>query len=336
MKFLTFGESLLRLRAPGRERLFQRPALEATFGGAEANVAVSLANFGAEAAYCTILPANPIGDACLGELRRFGVDTRNVLRGPGRLGIYYLEDGANQLSPKVIYDRSGSSLAQAGPGAIDWRRALEGIGWLHTTGITPAISEGAMELCLEAVQAAKGQGITVSCDLNYRKALWQYGREAPSVMREVLRSTDVVIASEEEMQTVLGISACGSSELERYRSMGDQVLSAFPAVKLVAMILRESRSADWHSWSACLNSGADFYVSKRYEIRDIVDGVGGGDAFAAGLIYGLNRWEDHQQALEFAAAASCLKYSIVGDFNRVSTEDVLHLSGGDGTGRDQR
>lgn len=193
-----------------------------------------------------------------------------------------------------------------------------------------------MELCLEAVQASKGQGITVSCDLNYRKALWQYGREAPSVMREVLRSTDVVIASEEEMQTVLGISACGSSELERYRSMGDQVLSAFPAVKLVAMILRESRSADWHSWSACLNSGADFYVSKRYEIRDIVDGVGGGDAFAAGLIYGLNRWEDHQQALEFAAAASCLKYSIVGDFNRVSTEDVLHLSGGDGTGRDQR
>ena len=278
MKVLTFGEIMLRLKAPGHERFFQSPMLEATFGGGEANVAVSLANYGMDAEFLTVLPQNDIANACIRELRYFGVDTKKIVRGDGRMGIYYLEAGANQLPSKVVYDRAYSSIALAKPGDIDWNRAFDGVGWFHITGITPAISESAMELSLES----------------------------------------------------------GELDREKYKALGNKVLEAYPNMQCIAITLRESHSADWNGWAACLNDGKDFYVSKKYEIRDIIDRVGGGDSFAGGLIYGLNHYEDKQAALEFAVAASCLKHSVIGDFNRVGVSDVEKLMGGDGTGRVQR
>lgn len=341
MKYLTFGEIMLRLRAPGHERFFQSNMMEATFGGGEANVAVSLANFGEDAAYLTVLPKNALGDECIRELRRFGVDTKRVVRGEGRMGIYFLEAGANQLPSKVIYDRANSAIALAKPGDIDWDKAFEGVDWFHITGITPAISESAMELSLESVKEAKKRGITVSCDLNYRKNLWKYGKTASEVMRELAKYVDVAIANEEDVQKSLGITvdvdvASGELDREKYRKLGDKVLEQYPDMKLIAITLRESHSADWNGWAACLNDREHFYVSKKYEIRDIIDRVGGGDSFAGGLLYGLNHYEDKQAALEFAVAASCLKHSIIGDFNRVGVSDVEKLAGGDGSGRVQR
>ena len=341
MKYLTFGEIMLRLRAPGHERFFQSNMMEATFGGGEANVAVSLANFGEDAAYLTVLPKNALGDECIRELRRFGVDTKRVVRGEGRMGIYFLEAGANQLPSKVIYDRANSAIALAKPGDIDWDKAFEGVDWFHITGITPAISESAMELSLESVKEAKKRGITVSCDLNYRKNLWKYGKTASEVMRELAKYVDVAIANEEDVQKSLGITVdvdveSGELDREKYRKLGDRVLEQYPDMKLIAITLRESHSADWNGWAACLNDREHFYVSKKYEIRDIIDRVGGGDSFAGGLLYGLNHYEDKQAALEFAVAASCLKHSIIGDFNRVGVSDVEKLAGGDGSGRVQR
>lgn len=341
MKYLTFGEIMLRLRTPGHERFFQSNMMEATFGGGEANVAVSLANFGEDAAYLTVLPENDLGDECIRELRRFGVDTTRILRGKGRMGIYFLETGANQLPSKVVYDRESSAIALAKPGDIDWGKAFDGIDWFHITGITPAISERAMELSLESVKEAKKRGITVSCDLNYRKNLWKYGRKASEVMRELANYVDVAVANEEDVQKSLELTVevnveSGELSREKYKELGDKVLAAYPNMKLIAITLRESHSADWNGWAACLNDREHFYVSKKYEIRDIVDRVGGGDSFAGGLIYGLNRYEDKQTALEFAAAASCLKHSIIGDFNRVSRSDVEKLMAGDGTGRVMR
>ena len=341
MKYLTVGEIILRLRAPGHERFFQSNMMEATFGGGEANVAVSLANFGEDAAYLTVLPKNALGDECIRELRRFGVDTQRVVRGEGRMGIYFLEAGANQLPSKVIYDRANSAIALAKPGDIDWDKAFEGVDWFHITGITPAISESAMELSLESVKEAKKRGITVSCDLNYRKNLWKYGKAASEVMRELAKYVDVAIANEEDVQKSLGITvdvdvASGELDREKYRKLGDKVLEQYPDMKLIAITLRESHSADWNGWAACLNDREHFYVSKKYEIRDIIDRVGGGDSFAGGLLYGLNHYEDKQAALEFAVAASCLKHSIIGDFNRVGVSDVEKLAGGDGSGRVQR
>ena len=323
MKILTFGEIMLRLKAPGHERFFQSPMLEATFGGGEANVAVSLANYGMDAEFLTVLPQNDIADACIRELR------------------YYLEGGANQLPSKVVYDRAYSSIALAKPGDIDWDRAFEGVDWFHITGITPAISESAMELSLESVKEAKKRNITVSCDLNYRKNLWKYGKKASEVMREMAKYVDVAIANEEDVQKSLEITVdvnveSGELDREKYRALGNKVLESYPNMKCIAITLRESHSADWNGWAACLNDGKDFYVSKKYEIRDIIDRVGGGDSFAGGLIYGLNHYEDKQSALEFAVAASCLKHSIPGDFNRVTVSDVTKLMGGDGTGRVQR
>lgn len=341
MKVLTFGEIMLRLRTPGHERFFQSNMMEATFGGGEANVAVSLVNYGMEAQYCTVLPDNAIGDECVKELRRFGVDVSKVQRGPGRMGIYFLENGANQLPSKVVYDRAYSAIALAKPGDIDWDKVFDGVDWFHITGITPAISESAMELSLESVKVAKEKGITVSCDLNYRKNLWKYGKKATEVMRELAKYVDVAIANEEDVQKSLEITMdvdveSGKLDREKYKELGDKVLAAYPHMKMIAITLRESHSADWNGWAGCLNDGEKFYVSKKYEIRDIIDRVGGGDSFAAGLIYGLNTYEDKQQALEFSVAASCLKHSIVGDFNRVSVSDVEKLAGGDGTGRVQR
>jgi len=341
MRYLTFGEIMLRLKAPGVERFFQSPVLEATFGGGEANVAVSLANYGCDVSFITVLPDNPIADACIAELRRFGVCTRLIKRGPGRMGIYFLEGGANQLPSKVVYDRAYSAIAMAKPGDINWDEAMIGFDWFHITGITPAISEGAMALSLESVKTAKAKGLTVSCDLNFRKNLWKYGKTAPEVMTEIAKYVDVAIANEEDVQESLGINIdvnveSGKLDTEKYRILSDEVLKAYPNMKMIAITLRESRSADSNGWAACLNDREKFYLSRKYEINDIIDRVGGGDSFAGGLIYGLTHYDDKQKALEFAVAASCLKHSIPGDFNRVTLKDVENLAKGDASGRVQR
>jgi 2-dehydro-3-deoxygluconokinase len=341
MKILTFGEIMLRLKAPGHERFFQSPMLEATFGGGEANVAVSLANYGMDAEFMTVLPDNTIADACVQELRRFGVGIGKIQRGEGRMGIYFLEGGANQLPSKVVYDRSYSAIAMAKPESIDWDSVFDGVDWFHITGITPALSETAMELSLQSVKKAKEKGITVSCDLNFRKNLWKYGKKAPEVMCELAKYVDIAVANEEDCQKSLGITAdvdveSGKLDTAKYEAISDAVLEAYPNMKLIAITLRESQSADINGWAACLNDREKFYLSRKYEIRDIIDRVGGGDSFAAGLIYGLNNYESKQEALEFAVAASCLKHSIIGDFNRVSVADVEKLKGGDASGRVQR
>ena len=338
MKYLTFGEIMIRLKAPGAERFFQSPTLEATFGGGEANVAVSLSNYGCDASFLTVLPNNALADHCIGELRRFGVNTNRILRGPGRMGIYFLEGGANQMASNVIYDRAGSAIAEAKPGDIDWDKAFEGIDWFHITGITPAISESAMMLSLESVKEAKKRNITVSCDLNFRKNLWKYGKPAHEVMPEIAKYVDVTVANEEDVQKSLGITSDvkvehGELDLNEYKVLSDKVLAQYPDMKMIAITLRESKSADINGWAACLNTRDEFLASKHYMISDIVDRVGGGDAFAAGLIYGLTHYDTHTQALEFATAASCLKHSISGDFNRVNVSEVEKLMGGDGSGR---
>lgn len=340
-RVVTFGEIMLRLKSPGFERLFQSAALEATFGGGEANVAVSLANFGLHAAFVTVLPQNEIAEACLAELRRFRVDTSLIARAAGRMGIYYLETGANQRASKVIYDRAGSSMAMAKPGVIDWQKVFEGARWFHITGITPAISQSAADLAQEAVQAAKESGLTVSCDFNYRGKLWKYGKPAPEVMGELVKFVDIGIANEEDCQKSLGLKIDvqvekGELDIEQYRQLTEKVLAAFPNLKIMAVTLRASRSADHNGWAACLHDREKFVVSRQYEITDIVDRVGGGDAFAAGLIYGLIAGKAPAAALNFAVAASCLKHSIPGDFNRVAVAEVEALAGGDASGRVQR
>lgn len=342
-KVVTFGEIMLRLKSPGFERFFQTPALEATFGGGEANVAVSLANFGMDAAFVSILPKNDIGDACIRELRAFGVDVKNIIRKEGRLGIYFLESGAAQRPSKVIYDRADSCIACAVPGDIDWDEVFEGAGWFHITGISPAVSEGAAMLSLEAVRKAKERGVHVSCDLNYRKNLWKWGKDAKEIMTELVRYVDSVIANEEDFQKSLGLKVDGASAVEKgeidvdqYRAIAELAMKQYPNIKHVAITLRESHSASHNDWSACLYNGTDFYLSRKYEIKHIVDRVGGGDSFSAGIIYGLNNYEDQKTALEFAVAASCLKHSIGGDFNRVSKAEAEALMKGSGSGRVQR
>jgi len=341
MKFLTFGEIMLRLKTPGNERFLQSPSFEATFGGGEANVSVSLANYGLDAGFMSVLPNNDLGKECIGELRKFGVDTSRIITTDGRMGIYFLETGANQRPSKVIYDRADSTIAKAKVGDIDWDKVFEGVEWFHITGITPAISESAMELSLESVKKAKEKGITVSCDLNFRKNLWKYGKTAPEVMCELTKYVDVAIANEEDCQKSLGIKVdvdveAGSLSREKYKVLSDKVLEAYPNLSKIAITLRESKSADTNGWAACINDRESFYVSRKYEITDIIDRVGGGDSFAGGLIYGLNAYDTKEEALEFAVAASCLKHSIMGDFNRVSVDEVEKLKNGDGSGRVQR
>lgn len=340
-KVITFGEVMLRLKSQGSERFFQSPAFEATFGGGEANVAVSLANYGMNAGYITVLPENDIANACLRELRGFGVDVSNVVKGEGRMGIYYLESGANQRPSKVVYDRAYSAIALAKSGDIDFAKAFSDATWFHITGITPAISQSAADLSLEAVKTAKKMGLTVSCDLNFRKNLWKYGKEAKEVMRELTKYVDVIIANEEDCQKSLGIEnnqkvESGELDTKKYEELAKSVLSEYPDAKKIAITLRESKSASHNNWSACIYNRNEFYVSKKYEIKNIVDRVGGGDSFAGGLIYGLNNYETDSEALEFAVAASCLKHSILGDYNRASLSEVKALMGGDGSGRVQR
>lgn len=340
-RVVTFGEIMLRLKAPGVERLFQSPTLEATFGGGEANVAISLAQFGMDACFVTALPANPIGDACIGELRRWGVDTSKVARQGKRVGIYFLEGGANQRPSQVVYDRANSAIVESKPGDFNWDDILEGASWFHVTGITPALGQNVADLCIEAAQKARQKGITVSCDYNYRKKLWNYGKDAPEVMRELVRHVDVGIANEEDCQKALGIKFdvdvhAGKLEAEKYRLIAGRVLKEFPNLKKQTITLRESHSADHNSWSSVLHNGDKFIPSRKYEITDIVDRVGGGDSFAAGLIYGLLAYQDDGRALEFAVAASCLKHSIMGDYNRIGVAEAEALVKGEASGRVQR
>jgi len=341
-QIVTFGELMLRLAPPGLERFLQTSQFVATFGGGEANVAVAVAGLGLPAAYVTAFPNNPIADAAIAELRRMGVDTSKIVRTKGgRIGIYYLEAGANQRPSKVIYDRENSAIALAKPGDIDWDSVFKNAAWFHVTGITPAISKTAADLALESVQKARAAGVKVSCDLNYRKNLWKWGKPASEVMRELVKSVSVAIANEEDVQMALGIQAdvdvhSGELDQAQYRKLTDKVLSEFPNLEAIAITLRESKSASHNGWSACMNDRTDFIVSRHYDITHIVDRVGGGDSFAGGLIYGLLKLPNHQQALDFAVAASCLKHSIPGDFNRVTVDEVNSLLKGGGSGRVQR
>jgi 2-dehydro-3-deoxygluconokinase len=339
---VTFGEIMLRLNPPGFERLLQTPQFVATFGGGEANVAVAVATYGIPARYVTVLPPNnAISDAFIAEMRKFAVDPSFIVRGKGRFGIYFVETGANQRPSKVLYDREGSAIALAKPGDIDFKKAFDGTGWFHITGITPAISEGAAKLAVESVKTAKEQGLTVSCDLNFRKNLWKWGKSSHEVMPELMQYTDVCIANEEDCQMALGITCeadvhSGKLEHSQFKTLTESVLKAYPNLRLIAVTMRESKSASHNGWSACLNDRKEFLVSQHYEITHIVDRVGGGDSFAGGLIYGLNALGSNKEALEFAIAASCLKHSVPGDFNRFTADEVKALIKGGGSGRVQR
>jgi 2-dehydro-3-deoxygluconokinase len=340
-KIITFGEIMVRLKSPGHERLGQSGLLEMTFGGGEANVAVSLAGFGHAAVYVTALPGNEIADVCLSELRRFAVDVSEVIRSKGRIGVYYVEAGSNQRPSKVVYDRDHSSIALAGPGDYDWQRIFTGADWFHVTGITPAISCSCADAALEAITVARKMGVKVSIDLNYRAKLWNWGKKAHEVMPDLARLADVLVGNEEDCQKTLGLDvasdvASGEIDETAYADLTAKVLKTYPNLSLVAITLRESYSADHNNWSACMNDGHGFYRSGRYEIRDIVDRIGGGDSFCGGLIHGLLTATDSRWALEFATAASCLKHTIPGDFNRVTAAEVVKLMQGDASGRVQR
>ena len=341
-KIVTFGEIMLRLKSPEHERFFQQPLLEATFGGGEANVAVSLSILGKQGVFVTALPDTPIGEGAVSAVRAHGVDVSFIKRTKGRMGIYYLESGANQRPSNVVYDREYTSISMAKPGDFDWKTIFNGAKWFHITGITPALTESTAALSLEAVKAAKAAGCTVSIDLNYRKKLWNYGKTAAEVMSGLSKYADVIIANEEDIQKSLGISApvdvtSGKLDTNAYKALAEIVKAAYPNVSVVAITLRESHSADYNGWSAAIHGKTGFYVSRKYEITDIVDRVGGGDSFSAGLIFGLLEYgDDEEKAVNFAAAASCLKHSIPGDFNLTTRKEVEALCAGDGSGRVQR
>lgn len=342
-RVVTFGEIMLRLSPPDHLRFTQARSFDALYGGGESNVAVSLAHFGIETDYVTRLPANDLGQACLNYLRQYGVGTDHIVRGGDRQGIYFLEHGAVSRGSKVIYDRAGSALATIEAGMVDWKAAFDGAEWFHWTGITPAISAGAATVCLEAVQAAKDQGLTVSTDLNYRKKLWKWGKTPGEVMEELVALCDVAIGNEEDAEKVFGIHppetdvTSGSLDAEKYRSVCEQLSQKFPGLSTIAITLRGSISASHNSWSAVLWHQGDLFYGPDYEITHIVDRVGGGDSFMAGLIYGLLSYEeDYQRAIDFAVAASCLKHTVVGDFNLVSEAEVEKLMAGDASGRVSR
>lgn len=343
-KVVTFGEIMLRLATPGYQRFIQSTNLNATFGGGEANVVVSLANYGIPAQFITRLPQNDIGDWAISELRKYNVDTQAILRGGERVGIYFLETGAVARPSKVVYDRAHSSIATIQPGSINWDEVFEGAQWFHWTGITPAISQEAADVCLEAIQAANRLGITVSCDLNYRKNLWKYGKTASEVMPALVEGCDVILGNEEDAEKVFGIKpegfdvtqTKGHVDSAAFESVCVQLKKRFPRTKKVIITLRGSINANHNTWGGCLHSDR-LYESRRYDITHIVDRVGGGDSFMGGLIYGLISYpQDDQKALDFAIAASCLKHTVYGDFNLVSVKEVEGLMGGDGSGRVSR
>ena len=339
MKVVTFGEIMLRLATPGYLRFSQSTEFSATFGGGEANVAVSLANFGIPVDFVTRLPENDIAQACLMDLRKYGVNTNNIVRGGDRLGIYFLETGAVSRGSKVIYDRAHSAVSEIKPGMINWDIVFEGANWFHWTGITPAISQGAADVCLEAIQKANEKGIIVSCDLNYRKNLWKYGKKAGEVMSALVAGTDIILGNEEDAQMVFDIQpegvdiVGGHLHAAAYESVSKQIMTRFPRCKKVITTLRGSVNANHNSWAGVLWDGEKLIESSTYQITHIVDRVGGGDSFMGGLIYGLLTYPNDQQALNFAVAASCLKHTIYGDYNQVSVDEVEKLIAGDASGR---
>lgn len=338
-KVVTFGELMLRLAPENYLRFVQSDKYEATFGGAEANVAVSLANYGVDAAFVTKLPTHEIGQAAVNSLRKFGVDTSKIVRGGERVGIYYCEKGASQRPSKVIYDRAYSAIAMAKREDFDWDKIFEGVEWFHFTGITPALSDETAAITLEACKKAREKGITVSCDLNFRKKLWSK-EKAGKVMGELCKYIDYCIANEEDAKDVFGIEADNSDiyggKLDRngYISVAKKLTERF-SFKGVAITLRESKSANDNDWSGMLYTNGQAYFSKKYSMH-IVDRVGGGDSFGGGLIYALLNGYKPQNTIEFAVAASCLKHSIEGDYNMVSVSEVQNLAGGDASGRVQR
>jgi 2-dehydro-3-deoxygluconokinase len=344
-KVVAFGEIMLRLAAPAHLRFSQAREYSATFGGGEANVAVSLANYGVEADFVTRLPANDIAEACIMELRSHRVGVDKIVRGGDRMGIYFLETGAVARASKVVYDRAGSSMATIGKGMIDWDAALSDAQWFHWTGITPALSQGAADACLEGVKAASERGITVSCDLNYRKNLWRYGKTAAEVMPALVEGCDIVLGNEEDCEKVFGIkpegfdaaSVGGEINAAEFESVCTQMMKRFPRCRKMIVTLRGAVNASHNTWGGVLYSDGALKQSRRYDITHIVDRVGGGDAFMGGLIYGLITYPgDDSRALDFAVAASCLKHTIYGDFNRVTVAEVENLIKGDGSGRVSR
>lgn len=342
-KVVTFGEIMLRLATPDYKRFNQSEQFTATFGGGEANVAVSLANYGIPVSFVTRLPENAIAQSCVQQLRGFGVDTSHIIYGGERMGIYFLETGAVGRASQVIYDRAHAAIAEIKSGMIDWDRVFDGATWFHWTGITPAISAAAAQVCLEAIQAANDRGITVSTDLNYRKNLWKYGKTALELMPNLVAACDVVLGNEEDAAMTLDIHPAGVDvkgghvEAEAYLSVSQKIMDKYPRVKLVITTLRGSINANHNTWAGVLYDGKTLFKSPNYDITHIVDRVGGGDAFMGGLIYGLLHYKkDYQSALNFAVAASCLKHTVYGDYNRVSVSEVEKLMGGDSSGRVSR
>ncbi len=339
-KIITFGEIMLRLATPEHQRFSQVTSFCASYGGGEANVAVSLANYGLETEYVTRLPSNDLGKAVIMELKKHSVGTKHIIFGGERLGIYYLETGAVSRSSKVVYDRAHSSISEIKPGMINWEEVFSDATWFHWTGITPAISQGASEACLEAVKAAKKSGLTVSCDLNFRKNLWKWGKTAGEIMPGLVEYCDVILGNEEDAEKVFGIKpekgdvSAGNVESSEYESVCKKLKAQFPQAKKVIITLRGSINADHNTWSGILFDGEKFYTAPVYQITHIVDRVGGGDSFMGGLIYGLITYSgDDQKALNFAVAASCLKHTIQGDFNLVTMAEVEQLMKGDASGR---
>lgn len=340
-KVVTFGEIMLRLATPGYLRFLQTDTLNATFGGGEANVAVSLANYGIPVEFVTRLPENEIADWCLADLRKYNVGTSYVLRGGDRVGIYFLETGAVARPSKVVYDRAHSSIAEVQKGMFDWKEILKEARWFHWTGITPALSQGAADVCFEAIETANEMGVTVSCDLNYRKNLWKYGKKASEIMPQLVAGCDLILGNEEDAEKVFGIKpegfdvekTGGEINAAQFESVCRQLMKKFPRARKIIITLRGSINANHNTWGGCLFSDK-LYQSRRYDITHIVDRVGGGDSFMGGLIYGLIAYpDDDQKALDFAVAASSLKHTIYGDFNMVSVKEVENLMKGDGSGR---
>lgn len=343
-KVVTFGEIMLRLATPGYQRFIQSNNLNATFGGGEANVAVSLSNYGIPTEFVTRLPQNDITEWCISDLRKYFVGVKDIIRGGDRVGIYFLETGAVARASKVVYDRANSSIADIKPGMVNWREVFKDAQWFHWTGITPALSQGAADACLEAIKIANEMGVTVSTDLNYRKNLWKYGKIASEVMPALVEGCDIILGNEEDAEKVFEIKpegfdvahTGGEVDAAEFESVCTQMMKRFPRAKKVIVTLRGSINANHNTWGGCLYSGK-LYQSKRYDITHIVDRVGGGDSFMGGLIYGLISYpNDDQKALEFAVAASCLKHTIYGDFNLVTVPEVENLMKGDGSGRVSR
>jgi len=342
-KVVTFGEIMLRLATPGYERFSQAKTFNATFGGGEANVAVSLANYGIPVEFVTRLPKNDIAESCIMDLRKYGVQTSNIVRGGERVGIYFLETGAVNRSSKVVYDRAHSAISEIQPGMVNWYEVLKDAQWFHWTGITPAISESAAKACLEAIKVANELGVTVSTDLNFRKNLWTYTKDLRTIMEPLVAGCDVILGNEEDAETFFGIKPEGMDvtkghvSAQLYESVAQQLMARFPRAKRIVITLRGSINANHNSWSGLLYDGKKLYSAPTYQITHIVDRVGGGDSFMGGIIYGLLTYgDDLQSALNFAVAASCLKHTIYGDFNLASVDEVKKLMSGDTSGRVSR